>query len=161
MEHPIEKYMRKCIELAIEAAKLGQYPLASVVVNGEGNIVSSEINTLISTPDPTAHPELLAIRQAAMKRNNRYIEDCVLYTTLEPCPMCTSATIWAKMAGIVYGATQQDALEYSMKHPSDVYTWRQILIPCRYIAERGVPKLKIYEGFLREECKALFKLISR
>jgi len=158
LEHPRKEFMRKCVELAIEAAKLGHYPIASLVVDGSGNVISLQKNVLLSTTDPTAHPEILAIRKATRKKNSRYIEDCVLYTTLEPCPMCTSAAIWAKMSGIVFGANQQDALEYSEKHPSTVYTFRQILVPSKLIVEHGTPKLKLYENFMREECVALFEL---
>jgi tRNA(Arg) A34 adenosine deaminase TadA len=160
LEHPKKEFMKECVKLANEAAKQGHYPIACLVVDSTGNVISSQKSVLLNTFDPTAHPEVLAIRAATKKRSSRYIEDCFLYTTLEPCPMCTSAAIWAKMSGIVFGANQQDALKYSEEHPSTVYTFRQILIPSRLIVERGTPKLRLYENFMRKECIALFELTS-
>ena len=77
------------------------------------------------------------------KRKDRYLKGCYLVTTLEPCPMCTSVAIWAKMKGIIFGASQNDAIEYSNTHPESKLSWRQITVPASYIIEHGTPR-KIY-----------------
>jgi tRNA(Arg) A34 adenosine deaminase TadA len=171
MKHPNEKFMNICILKAKQAAQFGQYAAGSLIVHKSGEILSTQHSKLIDTPDPTAHSEIVAIREAARKRNSRYLEGCYLYTTLEPCPMCTAAAIWAKMQGIVFGASQEDALSFAEKHkvpiatrkrqPSHTtktFSWRQIYIPSKYLIAQGSPKLELHAGFMRDECAALFDL---
>jgi len=131
------------------------------VVVREGIEIARSQSALIHTPDPSAHPELVAIREAAEKLDSRYLNDCVLYSTLEPCPMCTSAAIWAKMSRIVFGASQGEALEWALAHPDPVYTWRQILIPAEVVAAAGNPHVEVHGGVMSAECKALFELKSK
>ena len=156
--HPNEHIMKRCIDMAQFNLEKGQYALGALVVDRCGQIISESASRLITGYDPTAHPEIIAIREAAQIAKSRYLPGYYLYTTLEPCPMCTSAVIWAKMEGIVFGALQEDAIEYAKEHPSNIYTWRQITINSKSVAENGTPKIKIYGGILREECKALFAL---
>lgn len=156
--HPNEKLMRFCIEVAKKNLEKKQYALGALVVDENGDILSVKNSNLISGYDPTAHPEIVVIRESAKKKKSRYLKGCYLYTTLEPCPMCTSAAIWAKMEGIVFGARQQDAIDYAKAHPSDIFTWRQIEVPSISIAQRGSPKIKIVPDFLRENCIELFDI---
>lgn len=156
--HPSIELMNYCIELAKNNLEKGQYALSSIIVDLDGNIISEAASRLITGYDPTAHPEIVALRLAAEKIKSRYLQHHYLYTTLEPCPMCTSAAIWAKMDGIVFGAYQTDAIEYAEKHPSKLFTWRQIQIPSKIIADKGRPLLKIIPGIQRMQCKELFHL---
>jgi tRNA(Arg) A34 adenosine deaminase TadA len=158
MIHPNSELMKICIEKAKNKFKSNQYAIGAMVVDEDGNIISLKNSNLITGYDPTAHPEIVAIRESAKKRKSRYLNNCYLYTTLEPCPMCTSAVIWAKMSGIVFGAFQEDALEIEHKNNSSLFTWRQINISSTEIALKGTPKIKIYGGILRDECKCLFNL---
>ena len=160
MRHPDSSLMLECIELAKQSAKNKQYALGALVVDENGTILSEQNSKLIASYDPTAHPEILAIRESAEIRKSRYLEGCYLYTTLEPCPMCTSAVIWAKMKGIVFGAYQGDAISFSKQNKSKIFTWRQITVPSSEIAKNGEPLVKIYPGFLREECIKLFELTT-
>lgn len=151
----IESLMRKCIDVAIDNYQDGQYPLGAMVTDENGNIISLLCSNLNSGHDVSAHPEMVAIRQTCEKRKARYLKDCYLVTTLEPCPMCTSVAIWAKMKGIIYGASQQDAIDYSITHPESKLSWRQITIPSSYVIKHGTPKLELYEKILQDECKQL------
>lgn len=160
MKHPNKSLMTLCIESALEAYEFGDYALGALVVNSNNTIISRQFSRLFETPDPTAHPEIVAIRESAKKNNSRYLEGCYLYSTLEPCPMCTAAAIWAKMEGIVFGAYQKDVVKFSKKHKSDIYTWRQIRISSKYIIRRGKPKLKLYSGFMRQDCINLLKMYN-
>ncbi len=110
MVHPKKEFMNIAIKEAIHSAKNGQYALGAVVVLN-GKIISIAHTTLHETNDPSAHAEMNAIRKACRKRGSRYLENAWLYTTQEPCPMCTSAAIWAKMEGIVFGAFENDAVK--------------------------------------------------
>ena len=156
--HFLETGMRKCISLAREAASSGNYALGALVTL-DGEILAESGSSLIGDDnDPSAHPEMVVIRAAARLRQSRYLPGAFLVTTLEPCAMCTAAAIWAKMAGIAFGATQQDAIAWSTEHPDPVYTWRQIEIPAEQIVAAGTPRLTLTQGLLRDECTALFDL---
>ncbi len=148
------KFMKRAIELAKEAAREGDYAVGAVVVK-DNHIISEGRDTLKSINDPVnGHAEIDAIRKACSKLDQPYLEGCILYSTHEPCPMCASAAVWAKMKGIVFGTTIQDAKNKASKK----FSWRQIDIPCRKILERGEPKLELIEGFMREDCVKLFEL---
>src|SRR5262245_12505630 len=126
--HPDKALMSRAIELAQDGAAAGDYRLGALVVGPEG-VLAEAYTDLEATQDPTAHAEMIAIRRAAAKRSSRYLTGCYLYTTLEPCPMCTSAAIWAKMAGIVFGATLEDALERGGEwRDGEFFSWRQIRV---------------------------------
>jgi len=154
--HPQEKFMQEAISEAKRSASLGQYAIAAIVVSSEGEIISVEHTTTFETCDATAHAEVNAIRSACKVLKNRYLENCWLYTTLEPCPMCTSAAIWAKMAGIVFGATKEDAQLFAKNLRSEKLTWRQIDISSKDIISKGDPKLELVEKFMHNECCNLF-----
>ncbi|PJE93978.1 hypothetical protein CUT44_31020 [Streptomyces carminius] len=102
-----------------------------------------------------------AIRAAAERTGSRYLTGAYLLTTLEPCPMCTAAAIWAKMRGVVFGVTQLDARQWAAEHPDRTFTWRQIGIRARDVARAGHPRLDVHEEVCREECLELFPLTAR
>lgn len=153
----LQAYMAQCVTMAREAAEEGNYPLASMVVYNE-EIVAAVSSTLAISHDPTAHPEISAIRIACEKMQSRYLEGAILISTLEPCPMCTSAAIWAKFGGVAFGASQEDAVAWSNKNPQSQFSWRQIAIKSRDIAEAGNPKIWVRPNILQEECVKLFDL---
>lgn len=152
----LRQVMSNCINLAKSNAKNDQYPIAAIVTDREGGVLATSSSSLRKKNDPTNHPEIEAIRKAAEILESRFLNGCYLFTTLEPCPMCTSAAIWAKMQGIVYGAYQEDAVEYISINPHRRFSWRQISIKSKEIINNGYPSLELYEGILREECKQLF-----
>jgi len=154
MEQEInKKFMKIAIEEAKKSAKKGNYALGCVIVKDE-KIIAKGMNKTKTKCDPTLHGEIDAIRNACKKLNSHYLQGCILYTTLEPCPMCTSAAIWAKMKGIVFGAFKEDAQKNSGKD----FSWRQIDISSKEIIAKGKPKLNLIEGFMREDCLNLFNL---
>ena len=157
----LDRDMLRCIELARDAAAKGNYALGALVVRAGVVLSESGSSLLGDDDDPTAHPEMVAIRAAAKAVGSRYLPGAVLVTTLEPCPMCTAAAIWAKMDGIAFGATRQDADLWSQQHPHDLYTWRQIRMSAREVIDAGTPRLELHEGLRRAECRALFDLTSR
>lgn len=155
--HPNKKFMEVAIQEAIKSAEKGQYALGAVVVLDD-EIISIAHTNLHETNDPSAHAEMNAIREASKKLNSRYLKGAWLYTTQEPCPMCTSVAIWAKLEGIVFGAFEKDAIEVFKKQSNSDFTWRQINIPSLYVIEKGEPKLSLHEGFMREDCIKLYNL---
>ena len=96
-------FMREALTLAAEAAAAGEVPVGAVVVKG-GRVIGRGYNRPISTADPTAHAEVIALREAAAAEGNYRLPGCELYVTLEPCAMCVGAMLHARLARVVYGA---------------------------------------------------------
>ncbi len=97
-------YMQQAIALAQQAAEQGEVPVGAIIVK-DGAIIGKGSNTPIDTHDPTAHAEIIAMRDAAQRIGNYRLVDCTLYVTLEPCAMCTGAMQHARIARVVYGAS--------------------------------------------------------
>ena len=100
--------MKRAIELSIESVKKGGGPFSSIIVR-DNKIISEGSNKVTSTNDPTAHGEIVAIREACKKLINFNLKGCELYSTCEPCPMCLSAIYWARIDKIYYANTRKDA----------------------------------------------------
>jgi tRNA(adenine34) deaminase len=98
-----EKYLRMALDLAREAEDLGEVPVGAVVVVGD-RVIGRGRNSPISTCDPTAHAEILALREAGAAAGNYRLEDATLYATLEPCVMCAGALVAARVSRLVFGA---------------------------------------------------------
>lgn len=99
-----EPYMRLAIQEAKSAARRGEVPVGAVLVNADGEVVAKAGNAPISICDPTAHAEVLALRDAAYESDNYRLGGLTLYVTLEPCTMCAGAISNARIARLVYGA---------------------------------------------------------
>ncbi len=98
-----EYFMRQALELAKEAQAAGEVPVGAVVVK-DGLIIGRGFNQPLGSHDPTAHAEVVALRDAAGRLSNYRLIDCQLYVTLEPCAMCAGAMLHARIARVVYGA---------------------------------------------------------
>jgi len=145
---PEPSIMNMLIQLARENAAKGGYPIGAAIVKNS-NVIATGLTTILEDIDPTAHAEMNAIRTATKGLRQRYLEDCYLYTIYEPCPMCSTAAIWAKLAGIVYGACSEDE--------TSKYPWRAA-IPCRTVLDHSSPKLDLHSEFMRKECMELLNL---
>ncbi|MBU3580726.1 tRNA adenosine(34) deaminase TadA [Polynucleobacter sp. AP-Capit-er-40B-B4] len=98
-----QQYMRMAIEQAQLAAQSGEVPVGAVLVK-DGQVISKAFNKPIANHDPSAHAEMLALREAALAEENYRIPDSTLYVTLEPCAMCSGAMLHARIGRVVYGA---------------------------------------------------------
>lgn len=138
--------MEKAIELASKKyKKYGYYSVAAIIFKNN-QIIAEAITTINKKQDPTCHAEINVIRAACKKLKSKRLEKCYIYSTYEPCPMCAAAAVWARMEGIVYGASMKDETEINPQ---------SIKIRCSEVIKKGTPKLKIYPNFLRSECKKL------
>jgi guanine deaminase len=120
-------------------------PFGAVVVR-RGKIVGRGWNQVTSTNDPTAHAEVSAIRDACKRLRTFRLDDCELYTSCEPCPMCLAAIYWARCRRVYYGNTRQDAARIDF---ADDFIYREIARP---ITHRAVPMKQL----LRNEAQAAF-----
>jgi tRNA(adenine34) deaminase len=98
-----ETFMRRALELADVAAVSGEVPVGAVLVH-EGHVIAMGYNQPIGTHDPTAHAEIVALREGGKLLDNYRLEDTTLYVTLEPCPMCAMAMVHARVKRVVFGA---------------------------------------------------------
>src|SRR5579872_5615262 len=99
---PDEQHMRAALDLAREAGQAGEVPVGAVVV-AEGAVIGRGRNMPVESHDPTAHAEILALREAARAAGNYRLENATLYVTLEPCVMCAGALVAARVARLVFG----------------------------------------------------------
>ena len=134
-----ENYMRRALNEALLALEKGEVPIGAVIVASSGAIVGRGHNLVENLCDATAHAELQAITAATSTLGGKYLNDCTLYVTVEPCIMCAGAIGWSQLGRVVYGADD----------PKRGYTTVQgaILHP-KTVVERGV---------LREDCERLMK----
>ena len=98
-----ETFMRRALELADVAAVSGEVPVGAVLVH-EGHVIAMGYNQPIGSHDPTAHAEIVALREGGKLLDNYRLEDTTLYVTLEPCPMCAMAMVHARVSRVVFGA---------------------------------------------------------
>lgn len=118
--------MARAIELAVENVRSGRGgPFGAVVVK-DGKIIAEGANSVTATNDPTAHAEVLAIRQACKKLNCFELHGCELYTSCEPCPMCLGAIYWARPDRVYFGASAEDASSAGF---DDSLIYREIAVP--------------------------------
>ena len=139
--------MKRAIELSIKSVNNGGGPFGSVIVKGD-KIIAEGSNKVTSNNDPTAHGEIVAIREACKKLNNFSLNGCDLYSTCEPCPMCLSAIYWARIDKIYYANTREDARKIDFDD-SLIYTELQ-----KNIDKRKIPMIQM----MRNEALKAFEL---
>ncbi len=140
-------FMTRAIQLAVENVRSGQGgPFGAVVVK-DGSIIAEAANQVTATNDPTAHAEVLAIRQGCQKLGLFELKTCELYTSCEPCPMCLGAIYWARLARVYYGSFAADASKVGF---DDSFIYREI---AEAHAQRGIPMIQM----MRDEALAAFR----
>jgi tRNA(adenine34) deaminase len=102
-------WMRRALEAAHEARSRGEVPVGACVVAGDGNMLASAGNRTRTDCDPTAHAEIIALREAAQTLGNYRLTDAIVYSTIEPCAMCAGALVQARARRLVYGARDERA----------------------------------------------------
>lgn len=142
-----KQFMREAIRLSVEQMRAGNGgPFGAVVVR-KGKVIGRGCNLVTSTNDPTAHAEVVAIREACRKLRTFKLDDCELYTSCEPCPMCLSAIYWARLKRVYFANTRKDAAKIQF---DDEFLYREVAKP---ISKRSLPM----KQFLRSEALAAFK----
>ena len=125
--------MREAIRLSLVQMRAGNGgPFGAVVVR-RGRIVGRGYNQVTATNDPTAHAEVVAIREACRKLKTFKLADCELYTSCEPCPMCLAAIYWARLKRVYFGNTRQDAARIQF---DDEFLYREVALP---LPQRSLP----------------------
>lgn len=131
-----KRYMQMALAQASEAASEDEVPIGAVIVC-RGRIIGKGHNMIERLKDPTAHAEMIALTSATQAMGGKYLNDCTLYVTVEPCPMCAAALCWAQIGRIVYGAADPKR-GYSLFTPSLLH-----------------PKTEVTSGVLGDECSKI------
>ena len=129
-------FMRRAIELSIQNIKNNGGPFGCVIVK-ENKIIAEGVNRVTHNNDPTAHAEIIAIRNACEKLNTFNLKGCELYTSCEPCPMCLSAIYWSHIDKIYYGNTRLDAAKIGF---DDNYIYKEL---SKKTSQRKIPMQQI------------------
>ena len=135
---PDERFMREALREARTAREEDEVPIGAVVVC-RGRIIARGHNMTERLHDPTAHAEMIALTAATEALGGKYLDDCTLYVTVEPCPMCAAALCWAQLGRLVYGAPDPRR-GYTLFSPSLLH-----------------PRTEVASGLLADECAALVK----
>jgi guanine deaminase len=140
-------FLREAIRLSIENVRTpGGGPFGAVIVR-DGKVVGRGQNRVVATKDPTAHAEVVAIRDACGRLGTFSLEGCEIYTSCEPCPMCLGAIYWARLERVYYAATRADADKAGFR---DDRLYREFGLP---VDRREIPM----ENGLREEAREAFR----
>jgi guanine deaminase len=135
--HGNPAFMKQAIALAIESVTFGRGgPFGAVIVRN-GEVLASGSNLVTATNDPTAHAEVVVIRNACAKLGSFSLKGCEIYTSCEPCPMCLAATYWARMDAIYYGSTAADAAAAGF---DDAFLYAEMKLP---IEQRSIPTINL------------------
>ena len=141
------KFMERAIELSIDSVKSGGGPFGSVIAK-DNKIISEGMNRVTKNNDPTAHGEIVAIRNACKNLNDFHLKGCELYTSCEPCPLCISAIYWARIDKVYYANTRNDAQKIDF---DDAFIYSELT---KKINQRKIPMIQL----MRDEALKGFKL---
>ena len=142
-----KEFMKMAIELSIESVNKKGGPFGCVIVKNN-KVIAKGSNKVTSTNDPTAHGEIVAIREACKKLNNFNLNGSELYSTCEPCPMCLSAIYWARISKIYYANTREDAQKIDF---DDSFIYSEFE---KKVKERKIPMIQM----MRNEALKAFEL---
>ncbi len=141
-ERPLQYYMHRALELAHQAQAQGEVPVGAVLVRND-EIIGEGFNQPIKSCDPTAHAEIIALRNAAAKCGNYRLPATTLYVTLEPCAMCAAALVHARVQTLVFGAADPKSAGHTVLESA--------------LSEKLNHRVECQGGVLAEECTALLK----
>jgi guanine deaminase len=141
-----QPFMARAIRLSIENVHSGGGPFGAVIVR-DGSIIAEGTNQVVSSLDPTAHAEVVAIREACRKLGAFELQNCEIYTSCEPCPMCLGAIHWARLARVYFAAGAGDASKAGF---DDSLIYQEITQP---YSKRRIPMIQL----MREDALAAFR----
>lgn len=140
--------LRAAIELAEESKKSGRHPFAAIVANERGEIVATAgNNSMPPEGDPTQHAELVAAAKAARLLTPDQLARCTLYTSAEPCCMCSGAIYWCNIGRVVYALSEHQLLKLTGDHPENP----TFSLPCREVFVRGQRRIDVVGPLLEDE----------
>jgi guanine deaminase len=147
MREEKKSFMKMAIELSLSGMESGKGGPFGCVIVKKGKVIGLGSNAVLETNDPTAHAEIVAIRNACQSLGSFQLEGCEIYTSCEPCPMCLGAIYWARPDKVYYANTKKDAAEAGF---DDHFIYQELELP---LESRKIPFVKM----MQEEANKVFK----
>lgn len=152
------KFLERAIELSRQGMLSGKGGPFGCVIVKDGKIIGEGSNEVTASNDPTAHAEVVAIRNACRSLNDFQLTDCDIYASCEPCPMCLGAIYWARPRRVIYANTKQDAAAINF---DDQFIYEEIDKPDRerqiiFIHYPSSKALEVFEGWMKMENKTVY-----
>jgi len=141
------KLLRKAIDLAQSARDHGNHPFGALLTDESGNILLEAENTVVTEKDCTAHAETNLMRAASRKFSEEELASCTLYTSTEPCPMCTGAIFWGNVGKVVYALSEERLYALTGDTPYN------LAFPCREIFAQGTHPVEVIGPLIEEEAR--------
>ncbi|MBC8335844.1 MAG: nucleoside deaminase [Anaerolineales bacterium] len=141
------KYLQRAIELAQIAREHGNHPFGALLTDGNGNILLEAENTVVTEKDCTAHAETNLMRAASKVYSEEELAKCTLYTSTEPCPMCTGAIFWGNVGKVVYALSEEGLYALTGETPY------KLALPCRELFARGTHPVEVIGPLNEEEAR--------
>jgi tRNA(Arg) A34 adenosine deaminase TadA len=148
MNDDLFKYIRASIDVARSAREKGNHPFGAVLVDQKGELLMVAENSVVTEKDCTGHAELNLMKQASKEYSPEFLANCTLYTSTEPCPMCSGAIYWGNVRRVVYGLSEEGLYEVTGDHTEDV-----LYLPCREVFEKGRKEIEVIGPVLEEEAR--------
>ncbi|MBT3337353.1 MAG: nucleoside deaminase [Anaerolineae bacterium] len=145
--HPNKKLLHRAIEIAQNAREHGNHPFGALLADAEGNILLEAENTVNTERDATGHAETNLMRLASKKFTPEELQACTLYTSTEPCPMCSGAIFWGDVGCVVYALSEEGLYEITGKTPYE------LALPCREVFARGTHPVEVIGPLLEDEAR--------
>jgi tRNA(Arg) A34 adenosine deaminase TadA len=142
------RFVQASIEIARRARNNGNHPFGALLVNQQGEIILEAENSVITEKDVTGHAETNLIRLASKSYSPDFLATCTLYTSTEPCPMCTCAIFWGNVRRVVYGLSSKNLYHIIGSDHEDV-----ISVACREIFAKGQKEIEVIGPLLEEEAR--------
>jgi len=148
MELDDKKYIRIAINLAQQARDRGNHPFGALLVADNGEILLEAENSVVTGNDSTGHAETNLMRKASAEYDPEFLANCSVYTSTEPCPMCSGAIFWSNVRRVVYGLSEQKLYEMIGWDSEDI-----LFLPSREIFEQGHKQIKVVGPILEDEAR--------
>ena len=141
------RFLRYAIKVAQRSRENGNHPFGAVLVDGDGNILIEAENTVVTTRDGTGHAETNLMRMASIRYDREFLAKCTIYTSTEPCPMCTGAIYWANVRRVVYGLSEESMYDMVSAREEVLY------LPCREVIARGNKPIEVVGPIIEDEAR--------
>ena len=149
-------YLKRTIELAEQAVKHGNTPFGALLVDDNGKIILEQENIEITEKDCTGHAETTLMRKASELYSKDFLWNCTLYTSVEPCAMCSGAIYWGNVGKIVYGISEKELLNLTGNNKQNP----TLALPCRKIFKHGQKEIEV-EGPIKEVAEYILEIHNK
>ncbi len=144
-------FLRRAIALAQQSRQNGNHPFGAILVDATGYVLAEAENSVVTEKDATGHAELNLVRKASQQFSAESLQHCTLYTSTEPCAMCSGAIYWGNIGRVVYALSEEGLLRLTGSHPENP----TFSLPCRDVFACGQRKPEVIGPLLEEEARAV------